>query len=202
MRWSVPELWKKSDAFIIGGGPSVKDLDLTPIHNKRVIGVNNAYTLGHWVDVCYFGDCRWWDWNREVLRDYPCLKVTCCERLDKIKHLKILKRQPQGFSTDPNAIAWNGNSGASAINLAYLLGARRAFLVGYDMKMNGQNHNWHEDHKHKPINNIYTTKFIPQFKRMAKFIKGIDFEVFNLNPDSSLDIFPFLSFEEAVRMAK
>ena len=197
MQWSVPKLWEKSDAFVIGGGPSIKDLDLTPIHNKKVIGVNNAFTLGHWVDICYFGDCRWWDWNIDLIRDYPCLKVTCCERLDKNRHLFVLKRQPQGFSNNPDRLAWNGNSGASAINLAHLLGAKRIFLVGFDMKMSEGKHNWHKDHKHVPPEDIYETKFIPQFKRFVKVIKKHDLQIFNLNPDSALDLFPFMSLEEA-----
>lgn len=54
--WRVPPIWSGGTAWIIGGGPSVKDLDLSPIHQYRVIGVNNAYQFGHWVDACWFGD--------------------------------------------------------------------------------------------------------------------------------------------------
>ena len=54
--WNPPQIWKDQTAFILGGGPSLKDADLDLIHDRRVIGVNNAYQLGSWVDVCWFGD--------------------------------------------------------------------------------------------------------------------------------------------------
>ena len=54
--WKPPKIWKGGTAYIIGGGPSVNDADLSLIHDRRVIGVNNAYSLGGWVDVCWFGD--------------------------------------------------------------------------------------------------------------------------------------------------
>jgi hypothetical protein len=54
--WLPPKIWQNSTAFIIGGGPSIKDLDVTKIQNRRVIGTNNAYQMGDWVDICWFGD--------------------------------------------------------------------------------------------------------------------------------------------------
>jgi hypothetical protein len=55
-RWIAPKMWAGGTAFIVGGGPSLKGVDLTPIHHRRVIGVNNAYRMGNWVDICWFGD--------------------------------------------------------------------------------------------------------------------------------------------------
>ena len=199
MEWSVPKLWDGSDVFIIGGGPSIGKLDLEPIHNKRVIGVNCAFTLGHWVDICFFGDARWWDWHRDELLTYPCLKVTNAERLVLDGNLFVLKRLPQGLSKKPKLLAWNGNSGIAAINLAYLLGANRIFLLGFDMKVEGENHNWHDDHEHTPPGDIYINKFIPQFKRFKKELDKIGVCVYNLNSDSDLKIFPFLKFEDALK---
>jgi len=51
-----PQIWKDGIAFILGGGPSLNDVDFDLIKNRRIIGVNNAYQLGDWVDVCWFGD--------------------------------------------------------------------------------------------------------------------------------------------------
>jgi len=54
--WKPPKIWQGSPAFIIGGGPSVNDVDFSLIKHHRIIGVNNSYQLGDWVDVCWFGD--------------------------------------------------------------------------------------------------------------------------------------------------
>ena len=79
MSWTVPRIWEEGECFIIGGGISiVKQFDiptdivndviankrpvsdyssyLSSIHNKHVIGVNQAFRLGNWVDVVFFGD--------------------------------------------------------------------------------------------------------------------------------------------------
>ena len=205
MEWKVPRLWDGSDVFVIGGGPSVAGLDLTPIHDKRVIGVNNAFVLGHWVDICFFGDCRWWDNNIDRIRNHQCLKVTTCERLAKNGNLHVLKRQPVGFSANPNRLAWNGNSGFSAINLAFLLGAKRIFLIGFDMECVDGKHNWHKYHPNEARQDIYQTSFLPKFMRAKKeteqALADAGVQVFNLNPNSKLKLFPFLTFEEACESA-
>jgi len=201
VKWVIPKIWKNSNVFVVGGGPSVNDLDLSLIHDRRVIGINCAFTLGHWIDITYFGDCRWWDNNKKRIADYACLKVTSCERLQPNSNLKVVKRKPHGFSKNPELLGWNGNSGASGINLAYLLGAKRAFLLGFDLKVEKKGvHNWHNLHPTTPNENIYETKFIPQFKRFAKEMKQAapNFEVYNTNPDSALDVFPYMSYEDAV----
>ena len=54
--WTPPKIWEGQTAFIIGGGPSINDLDMDLIKDRRVIGTNNAYQMGGWVDICWFGD--------------------------------------------------------------------------------------------------------------------------------------------------
>lgn len=54
--FTPPKIWRGQTVFIIGGGPSINDTPLHLLHGRRVIGVNNAYLLGPWVDVCWFGD--------------------------------------------------------------------------------------------------------------------------------------------------
>lgn len=46
---------------------------------------------------------------------------------------------------------YGDNSGYQAINLAYLLGATKIVLLGYDMQMTGGKAHWHTDHQ-KPLN--------------------------------------------------
>ena len=94
LNWRIPLTWNKP-AYIIGGGfslrlaagavddinpyPAVSRL-LAPIHNKNLIGINNAFMLGPYIDVVYWGDCSWGEMWLDELKQHPGLKITCCPK--------------------------------------------------------------------------------------------------------------------------
>ena len=196
--WKIPKIWMNDTVYILGGGPSLNDTNLDLIHDRHVIGVNNAYLHGSWVDICWFGDCRWYQWHKEGLRDYPGLVVTCCTTLaGSTKRVKVVTRgDPRGIDRRPDRVSWNRNSGASAINFAYHLGAKRIVLLGYDMRRVNDRTNWHEDHP-CPQKNPYPMflKVFPEIKRDAD---KLGLEILNATPDSALTVFPMVDFEEVV----
>lgn len=202
--WTAVRIWQSSTAYILGGGPSLKSMDLSPLHDKRVIGVNNAYQLGDWVDVCWFGDSQWYDNHRERLEQFPGMRVHCCNRhADRPGTKRIMRGKPVGIDPRPSFIAWNGNSGASAINLAYHFGAKRVVLLGFDMKFGdlGEN-NWHNDHKLPSRKGRHPWDPYPGFLKNFPDIKRdadrLGFEIFNATPDSALDVFPKVKLEEVL----
>ena len=168
------------------------------IKDKHVIGVNNAYLLGSWVDICWFGDCRWWNWHKEKVREFPGLVATCCVSLvDKYQRLKVVQRgKPRGIEKRANQVSWNSNSGASVINFAYHLGAKRLVLLGYDMRRVDDNTNWHSDHP-CPDKNPYA-RFLKRFPLIAKDAKALKLEIVNASPGSALDVFPIVRLEEVL----
>lgn len=205
LNWSAPKIWPDSKVYIIGGGPSLSEMDLTPIHSQRVIGVNNAFELGDWVDCCYFGDSRWYDWNKDALKNFGGLKVTsfgrevsCRKGLPGIH--KISREHTLGISKKNNVIFWNRSSGASAINLAYHFGAKIIVLLGFDMKMKGDMHNWHSQHKrfHIPPNDIYSNRFIKVFGKISKDANTLGITILNATPDSAITNFKMVSLEESL----
>jgi hypothetical protein len=174
-------------------------MDLAPIHDKRVLGVNNAYMLGDWVDAVFFGDCRWWDWNKETLNKFGGLRITCCQRSKPFPGVLHLRRgKSTGIESRPGFISWNRNSGASAINVAYHLGAVRVVLIGFDMKMTGNNHNWHHYHKHTPPANIYQNRFLPVFAQIARDARELGLQIINATPDSEIKEFPMMKLEHCI----
>ena len=208
--WIPDKIWPDETVFVIGGGSSLTTFDWLPLHNKNIIGCNDAYLLGDWVDVCLFGDKIWWE-AHEVRPEfvlYSGLKICCAHfsgSLDDkdLSHwmhcsgVKIIQRTPLGLRTD-GCVAWNWSTGATAINLAVLLGAKRIVLLGYDMKGN----NWHQDNLHSSP---------PDFERFKKgfeaFAKGLEelnsnifnaVEVLNAGPDSDLDVFPKVKLEDVL----
>lgn len=201
-RWDSVKIWSEtSTAYILGGGPSLLTMDLTPIHDKHVIGVNNAYRLGDWVDVCWFGDYEWYGLHRLELFKFYGLKVHCCNIDAERPGIKELGRgKPWGIDKRRDYVAWNDNSGASAINLAYHLGVRTVVLLGFDMKF-GENrkNNWHEDHKLPPHKdwNPYP-KFLRNFPIIKQEADKLGLTILNATPDSALDVFPMVKLEETL----
>jgi len=196
--WRVPKLWPGGECFILGGGPSLRDVDINQLRGRRVIAVNNAYKLGDWIDVLFFGDRRWWHWHKDALLNFAGLKVTTCEHhLDK-PGIKVVKRRnsPFGISTDPGILIWNLSSGACAINLAFHFGVKRIVLLGFDMQKSGDKHNWHDDYgpRHSGFNPY--PRFMRRFSNIAADLKRYNVECLNATPDSAITVFPRVKLED------
>jgi len=200
-KWEPPKIWEGGTAYIIGGGPSVKDEKLELIHNKHVIGVNNSYLLGNWVDVGWFGDKKWLLWHKKTWRQWPGIRITCNQNQEIMKHesnwLKFMGRgKSAGIETIPGTVAWNRCSGSSAINLAYHFGATRIVLIGFDMHDVDKQKNWHDDHKDN--GKAPYQRFLACYGEIAKDAKNLEIKIFNTNLDSAIRHIPKKSLEELV----
>ena len=202
--WIPPKIWEGETVFILGGGPSLLQSPLHLIHNERVLGVNDAFTLGNWVDACYFGDCQWWEWNRNEFREeYGGLRMTSCQRLYNLTFIKTWKRgKPRGIETEPGHIAWNYNSGLSAINVAYHLGAVKIVLLGFDMKVNDKTQaaNWHTRYKRPPTPKIYKDKWLPCIPFIMKDARTLGVDIVNATIDTNIsgDLIRKVKLEECI----
>jgi len=195
----------------VGGGPSLLTTDLTPLHDKHVIGTNDAYKLGAWIDICYFGDFTWWhEYHRESLAMFCGIKVCCLTGVDAAEYgaeviaagILPLRRAMVGLHEAPD-IGWYGNTGTSAINLAIILGAKRIVLVGFDMQLgkSGES-NWHPNKKNEPNSKKYPV-FMAQMELLKTHLallkeQGREVEVINATPGSAMTTFPIMTLAEAV----
>ncbi len=207
--WIAPEMWRDETVFIIGGGPSLTGMDLSPIHKRPVIGVNNAYTLGPWIDIIFFGDLKWWPKNKMEAMAHPAGIIITIHGgsevaafRDRVKIMKKVGRN--GIYPIRDGLAWNKNSGACAINLAIHFGAKKIVLLGFDMKMDTENgfnhgHNWHKAHMafgKPPRSDIYENRFLPPFRDIKRDLdyhnskNGRQIEILNATLGSALDLFP------------
>jgi len=194
MYWIPEPWWEGETAFIIGGGPSVNDTDLSLIHNRKVIGVNNAFMLGDWVDVGWFGDKKWITWHEKAYKKFKGIPASCNHNanivgVERYNWIHFMRRGKQlGIETNPGYIAWNKSSGNSAINVAYHLGAVRIVLIGFDLQAIGGNNNYHKDHKsggNPPYN-----RFLSSLKHVEKDAKDLGIQIFNASPKSACEFFP------------
>lgn len=207
--WKVPRIWPGSTVFIIGGGPSLLKQDLTLIQGYRVIGVNHAFELGSWVDICWYGDRGFYEDNERLFADYNGIIATCsdCRPAEQLPRVRYMGRSKIfGIETRRvTHVAWNHNSGASAINLAYHLGAKRAVLLGFDFKNpddpNDKQTHWHN--RYRPVydspgklRDPYVKRFLKGFQIMSEEIKELDFEIINATEGSALEVFPRIPLEQ------
>lgn len=217
---AIKKLWPGKTVFIIGGGGSLK-LDaglprkeikekvvfpaiseyLKPIHNERVLGVNNAFELGPWVDACFFGDEGWFRRNRFKLVHFAGYKIHNCSTITARGCIAVYRGEPYGLESKPDRICWNNNSGAAAINVAVHLGAKRIVLLGFDMKVKPAEikyNNWHNLHKDKTKDWNQYPEFIKAFPYIKVDAENMGVEIINATPCSALTEFPKMTFKEAV----
>lgn len=219
--WNPPKIWRDGTVWILGGGTSLRyqaglsdDMDeikliqgvndyLQPkLRDRHVIGTNKAILLGEWVDIIYFGDNRFIreDWYLHHLRGRKGMVVTCSHiKPNEYPWIYCLERagkQMVPIESRNGKIGWFGNTGASAINLAYLLGAKRIVLIGYDGKPSKRwiDNNWHKGYpagqptSEQSSQRIYGD-FSKSFETIAKFLSKESVEVINVTPNTAIPYF-------------
>ena len=239
MKWQVPKIWDE-ECWVICGGSSIIDQFnipahiipetkeefvefgdfLSPIHNKRCIGVNIAAFLGDWVDVSYWGDSDTYTEYKSWYDKYAGLKISSAGKFDTdlFKDIKYLhKFTDTGFTTDPSLVSWiTKNSGGSAVDVAQKLGAKTIYILGLDMyhHPSGRMH-WHSGYPAKiltptkkqldagkphprrmPMKSF--NRHLKGWDEMAEEAKTLNIEIFNVNPKSEIKAFPRVSLNEAL----
>jgi hypothetical protein len=224
--WEVPKMWEGGECWIIGGGPSVSQEFgipeevvsavlsgeqplssyspyLSPIHAKHVLGVNAAFLLGEWIDVMFFGDGGFYTSNITEMNERTKVKVSCNPNLVKknqiFKGIKYVPRDnshPVGISSRNNMISWNLNSGAAAIGLAYLLGVKRIYLLGFDMTLGQEGWQWWHRHytgdkapKKKDPKRLPFERHLKGFPMVANDARRLGLEIINVSPNSAIKDF-------------
>jgi hypothetical protein len=182
--------------FIIGGGPSIADMDLTPIKKEYIYGINEAFRLGTFIDTWFFGDSDIFKNHRQEIEKWPNRIVSCAgsaKRHKKIEYYYRCRKHTlcfeEGHLAFPSGMA---NSGATAINLAIRDGFDTIILLGFDMRVVDGKHNYHNHYKKIPRDDTYT-----RFKLHFEFIaKETDKTILNATPNSALTCFPKVDLKD------
>jgi hypothetical protein len=204
----VPEYpdWDRGTCLIIGGGPSLNDMDWDEIRgwqfggaNRYTIAVNEAMlTLCPHADIGYWVDARWYQWNRLRMHESKVRKrYTSAHGLsvDYGGGTYVENRNNAGmFSTNPKYVCGR-DSGGIAINIAYHCNAAKVYLIGFDMWDNPAGEdtgNFHDMHQNKQPGTPRSSHFIPAHAMAAKTIidKNLNFVVHNATPYSALKCWP------------
>lgn len=189
--WSVPvDVWAGEPCFVVGGGPSLSGFDFAALENAgRIIAVNAAYRTLPFADVLFFSDKRFNEWNHDepAFVDFAGEVISTHRGLLKGRpDIRQIRNVPGPVSDAPDGLAGR-SSGSRALNLAYLLGAAPIYLLGFDMRPNG---NWHDFHALKNLQFCYESKFVPDLEAMGAAILAKGVPVVNACLDSAVDVFP------------
>lgn len=196
--------WAEVPAVVIASGPSLTDEQLQAVRDRRerchTIAVNNTCGRAWWADCAYFGDYlalreyvpklrppagsfegEWWTQDKAGAERWSLQLVASGNR--------------PGLGTE--RVHLNGNSGAQAVNLATLFGARRVLLLGFDMKAGpgGQKH-WFGSHPVPLVQDLLFDEWIHKFEAIAKDAIAMGVEIVNCTPGSALPWFRMGNIEE------
>jgi len=198
--------WKGQRCFIIGGGPSLKGFDFSRLFGERVIAVNRAYEACPTADIMLAMDRRVYNMITEGR-----LGEDAKRKFEEFKGLKVWMRDVPGAmllrdaggtgltKTLRDGVCNGNNTGYAALNLAICLGADPIYLLGFDMKGDGQGHQawFHTGYQAEQGESVYK-KFIGAFEKAAPEIKQRGVRVINLNPESALKAFEFGRVDEVL----
>jgi hypothetical protein len=155
--------------------------------------------LASWADILYACDGEWWDrYIEDVLltfkgelwtQDFPATSKYGLNRIEGEK--------ADGLGRDN--IHYGANSGYQAINLAYLFGAKKIILLGFDMKRGeGNKSHWHGDHPGALNKDMPIKTWIKNFWKLAEDLKAEEIEVMNSTRDTVLGCFNKVKLEVAL----
>ena len=201
--------WNGRRCFIIGGGPSVKRLDLDMLRNELTIGINRAYELLS-PSILFGVDGQLWGWaeqgklgeeSKRKFIAYDGYKVWMALHKVFPPDFYLIDVDDRGGDRigSTRLLGFKSNSGYGAINLAAALGANPIYLVGFDMQgdKQGKQKWWHEGYPIDYGENIYKG-YIEDINKFAPVLKRAGVDVVNLNPKSALKCFTFGKYEQVV----
>lgn len=191
--WTPKNEWLGQDAFVIGGGSSLRGFDFKQFIGLHTIGANDAFRLGHdIIQFCIFGDSSWFQCAKWDLERYKGRVVCLAPSLYKarLEWLLQMERVKNGVGSG-HKLGWNYSTGAAAVNLAASLGASRIFLLGFDMVVRNHESHWHNWRK-KVTQEESFLRFLKGFSILEKGLKVShpEVQVFNVTDgDSRLKCF-------------
>ena len=183
----------------IASGPSITQdqIELIRSTSHPVIAVNNTFLIAPWAYIIFDSDILWW------YRYYDDVAEICSGELWTIDGVgdHFVKRTRKvdppinqvGFDRELGLgnvrVNHGGNSGYIAVNLAYLMGAKKIVLVGYDHKHSNDQTRFHGDHDrtHFRKNAEDTDRWLSNFTWLAYDLKASGVDLVNCSLDTAIE---------------
>lgn len=195
--------------FVLGGGPSLKKHDLTPLNTPEhfVICCNQAFQLIPSAKITHHSDYAWWEqYQSRLASEFRGDFITGCGLGNSKTYPKAvteLKITPpaqweQLFSSTMQV--YGNNCGLQAMCIAHLFQPQNIVLIGFDFKTeNGQSHGYATENsasikRYESFWRMFLRDFADFEKIKTKQWKKVFTDrplpsIWNINPDSALSIY-------------
>jgi|APSaa5957512535_1039671.scaffolds.fasta_scaffold36006_2 hypothetical protein len=202
----IKNIEKDKDIFIIGGGPSILNFDLSFLSKEVVIGMNGTVMLEEFFSSKYYviSDARFIE-NKQKFSNIEKIIDTksFIFREDIVKNLpkKIQKNiyttkaiGRDGFSCNlARGFFHSSTTTMLAIQVAFYLGAKRIFLLGVDLNYYGNKARSY-DVGNSEIPDAFLSYQIKNIVNSTKTLGQSSVELINLSEKSFLK--PYLNFKK------
>lgn len=180
----------------IASGPSLtrEQTDLVGLRHKfggfKVIAVSDSWKWARYANYIYACDRRWWDAYYHDVRTLTDAKLYTMDRGAAVEHkLNWIESDKMHGLGRNGKIAHGQHSGYQAINLAYLLGAKKILLLGYDCRYIDDKRHFFGDHPKGWGNANRTQAWIHNYKTLAPELEKEGVEVINCSPGTAIKSF-------------
>ena len=204
--WKIELQFAERDVYVIGGGPSIAQCDLSVLADESVIAVNSSYKAvidaGIEGGVLYFTDTGWWNSHRDdLIERWLPREIVTMSRTAKREQPVLVRRIQHAVPSASfpenvygSSVVKHGNSsGHTAVALAVAMGAKRVILLGFDMRLvDGKSH-FHTDYG-DAISPGVIEGWIEGFNGWNMAANDIGVSIVNATPGSALDEFDMLNF--------
>lgn len=174
---------------VLCSGPSMCAEDAAAVSHLPRVVTNTTFRLAPDANFLFGFDFAWWQryidevrasFKGELVSHHSTAAKFGCTPMDRDPEFRIF-----------------GNSGASAVAFAALLGARRVLLLGADCSVAGGTH-WHGDHPPELANARGAAVWPRHFASAAGFARWRRTEVINCSRKTALTCFPRATLEEVL----
>lgn len=201
--WTITREWEGETAFVLAGGASVRELDLSPLKGRRVVAINSAWKTWPSADLLFYADDRWWldRVNKfEGGKGFAGRVVTTASTGGPVGVLRLSKIDPSnGIAIKSHQVALQTSAVTGALNLLFHLGVARIVLLGVDGKLaaDGQKHHHGTKYPWPHVAKCFE-KHAAEFRAVAPSLRAAGVEVINANPGSALGVWPRMKLEDCL----
>lgn len=184
--------------FILASGPSLGDLDLSPLGRRIVMGLNRSVLVYPETQYHCTMDHRLFDEFTDLLRKTRCLFTL----EDRPWGIPIRLLGAEGFSWDLEEGIYSGYTiSYIALQIAVYMGFTEIYYLGLDLNhKDGQTHFFGQDYHSRDHETTEYPKMMKMLTFGAKALEDSKVRVFNCSPVSDLECFPRVSFEYAISL--
>ena len=192
--------WAGQTVAVLASGPSMTAEDALYVRGRaRVITVNSTWLLAPWADVHYTNDHDLLEAQLPAMRREAMGEIWCGHptwRHPAVRSIPFDKTA-RGVTRRPGVIAWGGNSGYAALNLAYQFGAGRIVMLGFDQSDAGGAH-WHGEHPEEYRKGFNFPMWAERFGEAARDFRRLGVDVVNCSRHTSLACFRMADLESVL----